>query len=50
MLWNVKPCDLSKLLYKLAGTYFLCLQGDREKTEDKNTMLWDWIRGARAVG
>ena len=37
-------------MHKLRGAYFLCLQGFREKREDEMSMIWERIRGARAVG
>jgi hypothetical protein len=37
-------------VHKLGSAFFLCLQGIREKREDENPMLWEWIRRAKAVG
>jgi hypothetical protein len=37
-------------LHKLGGEFFLCLQGIRCKRRGKMPKLWEWIRGARAVG
>jgi hypothetical protein len=37
-------------VHKIGGAFFLCLRGVREKMEYEISMLWERIRGARAVG
>jgi hypothetical protein len=49
-LRKMKPCSSHNYVHKLGGAFFLCPQGIRENRENEMPMLWEWIKGARAVG
>ena len=46
----MKTRSLRKYVHKLGGAFLPCLRGVREKKEYEISMLWERIRGARAVG